>query len=168
MAYLFQSPLLFLTSQKPMRFNPCLAFPVNQQQISCSQVFRRKFCSCSSHTDKKAKIVSCSIPFIRNQVKTYKILVQSRTVNNRDCKSKRCLKATVFTLLRCEWERLSEIHWKLAKKTRALWKSTVFSPKYQFHLQSVKNDVLQLCWTNYCKLRAREDFIATIILKIYL
>lgn len=79
---------------------PCVAFPVNQQQISCSQVFRSKFWSCDTHTDKKAKISSCSNPFIRNQVKTKKVLVQSSTVNNGDCKSKMCLKATIFILLR--------------------------------------------------------------------
>lgn len=40
MTSLFQSQLWYLASQKPMTFKPRVTFPVNEQPISCSQLFR--------------------------------------------------------------------------------------------------------------------------------
>jgi len=73
---LFQSPWSYLTSQKLVRVKPYDAFPVNLQQTPvCSEVFRIQPWSYDTLADSKAGMTSCAIPFLRNQVKIWKLLV---------------------------------------------------------------------------------------------
>lgn len=141
-------------------------FPCKSTPNACSQVLRSNPCSYDPHSDNKAKMSSCTIPFTRNQVKTWKLLVQNNTANNGNCRSKGCLKATVFIILEV-WVGKPGLKSTETERKLCSMGSDNISPKLPILSTVCKTDmsyhVAGVAAFFYCLLRARQSFITTII-----
>lgn len=143
-------------------------FPCKLTANTCSEVLRSNPCSYDPRSDNKAKMSSRTIRFTRNQVKTWKLLVQSNTANNGNCRSRGCLKATVFIILQV-WVRkpgLKSTEIERRRKLCSTGSDNVF-PKLPILSTVYKTDmschVAGVAAFFYCLLRARQSFVTTII-----